>query len=174
MDGLSVVIVFASVRETRPHREPDARTPRTFVAMSVFDALGAAAAIAQFIGYGIKLSNKAIAIYNGRHQSSDLLSSTQSFAEQNQKFMDGLRLTSSGPASGEDQLIQIAKQCQHTADELIQIIKQTMAEAGQKSKRGALRSAIKTSSKEKDVLAKREELERLRVHCHEQLTVMMR
>ena len=142
--------------------------------MSVFDALGAAAAIAQFIGYGIKLSNKAIAIYGGRHQFSDLLSATQSFGEQNQKFMDEMVLKSTDPTSGEGHLLQIARQCKQTADELMQIITSTMTESGQKSKRGALKSALKTSSKEKDVLAKREELERLRLRCHEQLTVMMR
>jgi hypothetical protein len=142
--------------------------------MSVFDALGAAATIIQFIGYGVKLSNKTIAIYRGRHQFADLLSMTQSFEGQNQMFMENLRLRSAGPDSGEEFLIQIAKQCQQTANELIQLINQIAVEQGQKSKRSAFWSAVKTNFKEKDVLAKREELECLQVRCHEQLTAMMR
>lgn len=142
--------------------------------MSVFDALGAAAAIIQFIECGIDLSNKTIAIYKGRHQFSDLLSMTQSFEKENQRFIEDLHLKSKSPDSGEELLIQTAKQCQQTADELTRLISQMSLRQGEKGKIKSLRSAIKTKYGEKDVLDKRDELERLRKSCHEQLTAIMR
>lgn len=142
--------------------------------MSVFDALGAVAAIAQFIEIGIKLTNKTIEIYNGQHQFSELLSLTQNFERENQEFMRNLRLQSTESGSAEELLLQTAKRCQQSANELIQLINQISMKQGEKQKRKAFRSAIKTKWREKDVLTKREELEQHRFHLHGQLIMIMR
>ena len=142
--------------------------------MSVFDVLGAAATIVQFIEIGIKVTNKTIDIYNGQHQFSELLSLTQDFDEENQNFMQSLRLQSTGPGSAEELLLKTAKRCQQSANELIQLINQISMKEGEKQKRKAFRSALKTKWREKDVLTKREELEQHRSHLHGQLIMIMR
>lgn len=142
--------------------------------MSVFDVLGATATIIQFIDYGIKFGGKAIAIYNGGGQFSDLNQTTKDFQQTNETFKAILQLRSTGPGSGEAALLKLADECQQTAEELTQLISQISMKQGEKGKWKAFKSTTKTEYRKDEVLAKQQKLESLRRRCHEQLIIMIK
>jgi hypothetical protein len=129
--------------------------------MSVFDALGATATIIQLVEYGIKFGEKAIAVYGGGGAFAELDLMTKDFQQTNQSFMNNLRLKSTGPDSGEEALLRIAKDCQKTAEELTQLISQITMKPGEKSRWNALKSTTKTEYKKSEVLAKQQKLRNL-------------
>jgi hypothetical protein len=102
--------------------------------MSVFDALSATATIIQLVEYGIKFGEKAIAVYGGGGAFAELDLMTKDFQQTNQSFMNNLRLKPTGPDSGEEALLRIAKDCQKTAEELTQLISQITMKPGEKSR----------------------------------------
>jgi hypothetical protein len=79
--------------------------------MSVFDALGAAATILQFVDYGIKFGNKVVAVYKNRSDLAELHKLTRDFQQANETFKEVLLLRSSNPNPGEILLIKIAEDC---------------------------------------------------------------
>jgi len=142
--------------------------------MSVFDDLGATAAIIQFVEHGIKFGEKAIAVYGGGGAFAELDQMTQDFQQTNQSFMDNLQLKSRGSVWGEEALLRIAKDCQKTAEELTQLISRITMKPGEKSRWNALKSTTKIEYKKSEVLAKQQKLRTLRQRCHEQLSIMIR
>ncbi|GAB7332608.1 hypothetical protein MBLNU13_g04376t1 [Cladosporium sp. NU13] len=121
--------------------------------MSVFDALGAAATILQFIEYGIKFGNKVVVAYKNRKN---------------------LRLRSSDRSSGEVILIKIAEDCHQTATDLVDLLGGFILKDEDKSRFNALTIVAEGEWKKKDIQAKQTELEVLRQQCHEQLSIVIR
>jgi hypothetical protein len=142
--------------------------------MSVFDVLGATASIIQFLEYGIKFSNKVIAIYGGKGRFRELHQMTEDFQQTNQSFKENLQLSSTGPDSGEEVLLKIAEECQQAAEELAQLISRISMKQEEKSKWNAFKSTTKTEYRKDEVIAKQQRLELLRQRCHEQLSIMIR
>lgn len=132
--------------------------------MSAFDALGAAAAIIQFIGVGIKLSNKAIAVYKdqGKQEFTTLKQETKQFQTSTDEFVNSLKLRSTGPNSGEALLIIIAKDCQQHAVRLVRLIESVQMKPGEKSIWKAVKTTTKSEFKSKDIVAKQKALEQAR------------
>lgn len=54
--------------------------------MSVFDALGAAATILQFIEYGIKFGNKVVVAYKGRSELAELRQLIRDYQQKNESL----------------------------------------------------------------------------------------
>ena len=77
------------------------------VEMSVFDALGAAATILQFVEYGIKFGNKVLDVYKSRSELAELCQATRDYQQQNEAFKENLRQRSPSPSSGEALLMKI-------------------------------------------------------------------
>lgn len=144
--------------------------------MSVFDGLGAAAAIIQFIGVGIKLSNKAIAVYKDkdRQEFASLKQQTNDFQTSTKVLVDNLHVRSTGPDSGEAMLMRIAEDCQQHAAELVQLIDSVQMKPEEKSIWNALKMTTKSEMKAKEIVAKRKELKQARHRCQEQLSLMLR
>lgn len=149
---------------------------REFAIMSVFDALGAAAAILQFVNCGVKLGVRAIAIYEGRGELADLQTETRKFQQRNEEFKATLHLRSPNPSSGEALLISIADDCHSKATDLADLLTELLSEAQGKSKVTAIKVAFKAELKKnkREISGKRAELEALRQQCHEQLGVIIR
>lgn len=143
--------------------------------MSAFDALGAAAATIQFIGVGIKLSNKAIAVYKDQSQqeSTTLKQLTEEYQTSTDGFVNSLKLRSTGPNSGGAVLIHIAKDGQQHAVELVRLIESVQMKPGEKSIWKAVKMTTKSEFKSKDIVAKQKALKQARQHCQEQLSVMV-
>jgi hypothetical protein len=142
--------------------------------MSVFDALGAAATILQFVDYGIKFGNKVVAVYKNRSDLAELHKLTRDFQQANETFKEVLLLRSSNPNPGEILLIKIAEDCHQTATDLTNLLDGLVLKDDDKSKRSAFKVALRGEWKKKDILAKQHELELLRQKCHEQLSVIVR
>lgn len=68
--------------------------------MSGMEAFAAAATIFTFIETGLKLSNKAIAVYKGRDELPGLQLMIAEFQKSNQEFISGLKLRSTRSDSG--------------------------------------------------------------------------
>lgn len=143
--------------------------------MSAFDALGAAAATIQFIGVGIKLSNKAIAVYKDQCQQefTTLKQLTEEYQTSTDGFVNSLKLRSTGPNSGEAVLIHIVKDCQQHAVELVRLIESVQMKPGEKSIWKAVKMTTKSEFKSKDIVAKQKALKQARQRCQEQLSVMV-
>lgn len=142
--------------------------------MSVFDGLGAAAAIIQFIEYGIKFGNKAIAAYKGQPEFAELNRITDEFQKSTDGFIGSLQIRSTGPDSGEAVLIQIAEECKQHAEELSQLIDGIQMKPEEKSFWNALKMTSKSQMKKNDILAKQRALRQARQRCQEQLNFMIR
>jgi hypothetical protein len=141
--------------------------------MSVFDALGAAATIIQFVEYSIKFGNKVVAVYKNRSDLAELYQLTSDFQRANKKFKESLLLRSSNPNSGETLLIKIAEDSHRTATSLVDLLDGLTLKEDDRSKRSAFKIAVKGERKKKEILAKQRELEALRQRCHEQLSVIV-
>ena len=85
-----------------------------------------------------------------------------------------MRLRSSNPSSGEVILIKIAEDCHQTATDLVHLLGGFILKDEDKSRFNALKIVAKGEWKEKDIQAKRTQLELLRQQCHEQLSVVIR
>jgi hypothetical protein len=107
--------------------------------MSVFDILGAIATIIQFVEYGVSFSNKAIAVYNNRGELTDLRKSIREYQQQNDDFKTNLQLRAPHPTSPEALLIQIAEECQQTANGLLDILDRLTLQGTEKSKLTAIK-----------------------------------
>jgi hypothetical protein len=145
--------------------------------MSAFDALGAAAAILQFVGFGIKFGNKVVAIYKDRSELSELQQITREFQRANKAFEQDLRRRSSNPldpSSGEALLMKVAEDCHTTATELADLLSGVLQKGQDKSKKKALMTALLGEWKKKEIVSKQDRLEVLRQRCHEQLGVVIR
>jgi len=142
--------------------------------MSVFDALGAAATILQFIEYGIKFGNKVVVAYKGRSELAELRQLIRDHQQKNESFKENLRLRSSDPSSGEVILIKIAEDCHQTATDLVDLLGGFIPKDEDKSRFNALKIVAKGEWKKKDIQAKQTQLEVLRQQCHEQLSVVIR
>lgn len=137
--------------------------------MSVFDILGAIATIIQFVEYGVSFSNKAIAVYNNRGELTDLRKSIREYQQQNDDFKTNLHLRAPHPNSPEALLIQIAEECQQTANGLLDILDRLTLQGTEKSKLTAIKITWRIERRKKDILAKQQQLEGLRQRCREQL-----
>lgn len=143
--------------------------------MSVFDGLGAAAAIMQFIGYSIKFSNKAIATYKGHPELAGVKVETDELQTSTNALIDNLNLRSTGPDSGEAVLIRIAEDCQHHAGELIRIIDSVgVMKPEKRSFWDALKTTSKSQMKKNEIGEKQKALRQARFRCQEQLLLMIR
>jgi hypothetical protein len=141
--------------------------------MSVFDVLGAAATILQFVEYGIKFGNKVIAIHKNRSDLAELHQLTREFQRTNEAFKESIRLRSPSPNSGEALLIKIAEDSHQNATDLADLLDGLILKEDDKSKRSAFEYAVKGEWKKKEILAKQRGLEVLRQQCHEQLSVIV-
>lgn len=137
--------------------------------MSVFDILGAIATIIQFVEYGVSFSNKAIAVYNNRGELTDLRKSIREYQQQNDDFETNLHLRAPHPTSPEALLIQIAEECQQTANGLLDILDRLTLQGTEKSKLTAIKITWRIERRKKDILAKQQQLEGLRQRCRDQL-----
>lgn len=90
--------------------------------MSVFDALGAAATILQFVEYGVKFGSKVVAVYKNRSELAELQQLTQGFQQENRAFKENLSSRSPNPSSGEALLMKIAEDCHRTAMDLAELL----------------------------------------------------
>lgn len=99
---------------------------------------------------------------------------TQEFQQTNQNFKRNLQLRSTGPNSGEEVVLQIAEECQQTAEELTQLMGRISMKHEERSKWNAFKSTARTEYKKNEILAKQQKLELLRQRCHEQLSIMIR
>ena len=137
--------------------------------MSVFDILGAIATIIQFVEYGVSFSNKAIAVYHNRDGVTALRKSIREYQQQNDEFKKNLHLRAPNPTSPEALLIQIAEECQQTANGLLDILDRLTLQGTEKSKLTAIKITWRIERRKKDILAKQQQLEGLRQRCREQL-----
>ena len=87
--------------------------------MSVFDALGAAATILQFIECGIKFGNKVVVAYKGCSELAELRQLIRDYQHKNESFKENLRLRSSNPSSGEVICLKVAEDCHQMATDLV-------------------------------------------------------
>ena len=144
--------------------------------MSVFDALGAAATILQFVEYGIKFGNKVLDVYKSRSELAELDQAIRDYQQQNEAFKDNLHLhlRSPDPNSGEALLIKIAEDCHQTATELADLLAGFNVKDGDKKWIKALKITAKGELKKKEIQEKQSKLEDLRQQCHKQLSVIVR
>lgn len=142
--------------------------------MSVFDALGAAATILQFVEYGIKFGNKVLDVYKSRSELAELGQAIRDYHQQNEAFRDNLHLRSPDPNSGEALLIKIAEDCHQTATELADLLTGFNVKDGDKKWIKALKITAKGELKKKEIQEKQSKLEDLRQQCHKQLSVIVR
>lgn len=138
------------------------------------EAFAAAATIFTFIETGLKLSNKAIAVYKGRDELPGLQLMIAEFQKSNQEFISGLKLRSTRSDSGEALLAQTADECQKAATELLQLVDGLTMKDGEKRKRTALKLALKSEFRKSDVLGKQKLFEDLQKQCQNQLAKLMR
>jgi hypothetical protein len=122
--------------------------------MSVFDALGAAATILQFVEYGIKFGNKVVAVYKNRSDLAELHQLTSEFQRANEAFKEGLRRRTSNPNSGETLLIKIAEDSHTSATGLANLLGGLVPKENDKSKWSAIKIAGKGEWKKKEMLVK--------------------
>ncbi|KAM0722937.1 hypothetical protein Q7P37_001135 [Cladosporium fusiforme] len=141
--------------------------------MSVFDALGTAAAVLRFIEYGIEFSIKVAAIYKNWNERTELHQRISEFKTAHEAFEEDLRLRSSNPSPGEVLLTNIAQECSQAVTDLTNLLDKLSPAGQEKSKRKALATAVKYELKKKDILAKQHRLQALRQQCHEQLALVM-
>ena len=142
--------------------------------MSVFDALGAAATILQFVEYGIKFGNKVLDVYKSRSELAELCQATRDYQQQNEAFKENLRQRSPSPSSGEALLMKIAENCHQTATELADLLAGFNMKDGDKKWIKALKITAKGELKKKEIQEKQSKLEDLRQQCHKQLSVIVR
>ena len=142
--------------------------------MSVFDSLGAAATILQFVDYGIKFGNKVAAVYRNRSELAELRQTIRDYQQRSEAFKEDLQLRQSNPSSGEIVLMKIAEDCHQTATDLVDLLGGFILKDDDKSRLNALKIVANGEWKKKDILAKQNQLEVLRQQCHEQLSVIIR
>jgi hypothetical protein len=134
--------------------------------MSVFDALGAAATILQFVEYGIKFGNRVVAVYKNCSGLAELHQMTLEF-QQTIK-------ASSHSDPGELLLIEIAGDCHRAATDLADLLDRLILKENNRSKRRALKATLMGEWKKEEILTKQHELKVLRQRCHEQLIIVVR
>jgi hypothetical protein len=142
--------------------------------MSVFDALGAAATILQFVEYGIKFGNRVVAVYKNRSDLAELHQMTLEFQQTNKAFREDLHLRSSRSDPGELLLIEIAGDCHRAATDLADLLDRLILKENNRSKRRALKATLMGEWKKEEILTKQHELKVLRQRCHEQLIIVVR
>jgi hypothetical protein len=142
--------------------------------MSVFDALGAAATILQFVEYGIKFGNRVVAVYKNCSGLAELHQMTLEFQQTIKAFREDLHLRSSHSDPGELLLIEIAGDCHRAATDLADLLDRLILKENNRSKRRALKATLMGEWKKEEILTKQHELKVLRQRCHEQLIVVVR
>jgi len=142
--------------------------------MSVFDVLGAAATIIQFIQYGVEFGNQVVAIYNNHSEMTELRKSIREYQLENDKFQRKIRLRAPDPSPDEALLNETAERCRQAAQDLMDILDPLVIQDDGKSKKAAVRIAFRIKRRGKDILAKQQQLEILRQKCHKQVSEIVR
>lgn len=138
------------------------------------EAFGAAATIFTFIDYGIKLINKANAVYKGGHELLGLQLMVTEFQKSNDAFIKNFNLLSTGPESGEALLARTAEQCQEAATGLLQLLNELGLKDGEPRRRTALKIAFKSEIKKSAIMEKKLHFQTLETQCQHQLVQLMR
>lgn len=144
--------------------------------MSAFDALGAAAAILQFVDFGLRLGNKAIDVYNSKNGTSrdlqELGKTNEEFQARNDALIRQCRSGTSSGGQAEEALLRIAEKCKQAAQGLADLIEKIRIK-GEKTAWKSFVVAVKSERKREEVRLKQQELQRWRAECHEQLLKMI-
>ena len=145
--------------------------------MSPFDALGAAAAILQFIDFGLRLGNKAIDVYSSKNGTSkdleELGKTNEEFQARNDALISRCQSVVASGGQAEEALLRIAQECKQAAQDLAELIDKLRIK-GEKTAWKSFVVAVKSERKREEVKLKQQELQRWRAECHEQLLKMLR
>lgn len=148
--------------------------------MNPFDALSAAAAIAQLLAYGIELTSTAVHIYRSPHGASkQMLQLEQMATTFRDRAEETLLKAHRGRTPGlaldpsEAGLARVALLCKTTVAELLQLL-QKLKVNGSKTFVKSWYMAIKISGSHKDMAYFQQQMDDLRQQLNEQILSMMR
>lgn len=145
--------------------------------MSGLEILGAVAAAAQLVDYGVSLSVKAAQVYRNAQGTTDELQAvnemTLKFREMTQSSLTVHRQAQFENSPAENAYADIARQSNEAALELLRVLSEIRVQ-GEKSKSKSLRIAWKADWKKTTIEKLQRRLELLREQLNDHLMRMMR